>query len=117
MQKHLLECENCRQIYSQANSNLIIQKTDFYTTDIDNERLSAYIDNELSDLEAVKVRKAAITNPNIRMQLENMYKIKTPGPWWTPVFSCLKTDCKMLLYCMRSLVPYTPSGAAIIPRV
>lgn len=39
--------------------------------------LSAYIDNELSDEENIKIKKYVISNPKARGDLENMYKLKT----------------------------------------
>ncbi|MDD3436328.1 MAG: zf-HC2 domain-containing protein [Candidatus Gastranaerophilales bacterium] len=38
--------------------------------------LSAYIDNELSDEENLKVKKYIISNPKARQDLEKMYKLK-----------------------------------------
>lgn len=38
--------------------------------------LSAYIDNELSDEENIKIKKYVISNTKAREDLENMYKLK-----------------------------------------
>lgn len=38
--------------------------------------LSAYIDNELSDEENIKVKKAVISNPKAREDLEKLYKFE-----------------------------------------
>ena len=38
--------------------------------------LSAYIDNELTDEENIKVKKYVISNVKARSELENMYKLK-----------------------------------------
>lgn len=38
--------------------------------------LSAYIDNELSDEENLKVKKYVISNPNARQDLEHLYKFE-----------------------------------------
>ena len=40
------------------------------------EKMSAYIDNELSNEESLKFKKYAIANPPVKTELENMYKIK-----------------------------------------
>ena len=40
------------------------------------EKMSAYIDNELSNEEILKFKKYAIANPPVKTELENMYKIK-----------------------------------------
>lgn len=38
--------------------------------------LSAYIDNELSDEENIRVKKYVISNPKARQELENMYTLR-----------------------------------------
>lgn len=38
--------------------------------------LSAYIDNELSDEENIKMKKSIISNPKVRGELEKMYKFE-----------------------------------------
>lgn len=38
--------------------------------------LSAYVDNELSDSENIKVKKYIISNPKARQELEQMYTLK-----------------------------------------
>lgn len=38
--------------------------------------LSAYIDNELTDEENIKIKKYVISNPKARKELENMYNLK-----------------------------------------
>jgi len=38
--------------------------------------LSAYVDNELSNEESVKVKKYVISNPSARQELERMYNLK-----------------------------------------
>lgn len=38
--------------------------------------LSAYIDNELSDEENIKIKKYIISNPNARKELENLYTFR-----------------------------------------
>jgi len=38
--------------------------------------LSAYMDNELTDEENIKIKKYVISNPKARKELENMYNLK-----------------------------------------
>lgn len=38
--------------------------------------LSAYVDNELSDEENIKVKKNIISNPKVRQELEDLYKLR-----------------------------------------
>ncbi len=38
--------------------------------------LSAYVDNELSDEENIKVKKYIISNPKVRQELEDLYKLR-----------------------------------------
>lgn len=38
--------------------------------------LSAYVDNELSDTDNIKVKKYVITNPKARQDLESMYELR-----------------------------------------
>lgn len=38
--------------------------------------LSAYVDNELSDEENIKIKKYIISNPKIRQELEDLYKLR-----------------------------------------
>lgn len=38
--------------------------------------LSAYVDNELSDEENIKVKKYIISNPQARQELEDLYKLR-----------------------------------------
>lgn len=38
--------------------------------------LSAYVDNELSDEDNIKVKKYIISNPKVRQELEDLYKLR-----------------------------------------
>lgn len=40
------------------------------------QNISAYIDNELKDDENIKVKKLIISNPDARLEFDNMYKLK-----------------------------------------
>lgn len=96
-EEHLSECPNCnmkykiiksiigdikgaykkilnneRQEYDNSNTENIKTKTE----DITAMELSAYIDNELSEENSIRVRRNIIAKPNIRTKLEKMYKLK-----------------------------------------
>ena len=38
--------------------------------------LSAYIDNELNDIENIKIKKQIVSNPKARQEFENLYNLK-----------------------------------------
>ena len=93
VQHHLEICPNCAKKYNQlrnimnkfttAKSNSAHSKTDefeeqFMTKQYDEFKssLSAYIDNELSDAENIRIKKIAISNPLARQDLEDMYTFK-----------------------------------------
>ena len=40
------------------------------------KRLSAYMDNELNNNENIRIKKMAISNSNVRKELENLYKFQ-----------------------------------------
>ena len=40
------------------------------------EKMSAYLDSELTDEESLRFKKYAIANPPVRGELEGMYKVK-----------------------------------------
>lgn len=85
--EHLRHCPGCREVYMQSKkiANHIMSltnyndQTDSYHTkqyeDFKNN-LSAYIDNELTENESVRIKKIAITNPLARKDLEDMYTFK-----------------------------------------
>lgn len=89
IEHHLKNCKSCREKYetlkkvfdgfseakthinqiNSANSNFVY-KTEFF------EKMSAYLDNELSDEDSFRFKKYAIANPSVRNELESMYKVK-----------------------------------------
>ncbi|MFI3300467.1 MAG: zf-HC2 domain-containing protein [Candidatus Gastranaerophilales bacterium] len=91
--KHLENCPSCKAKYeamktiidkysklkteanTQANANSI-NPFDNNQYEEFKKNLSAYIDNELSDDENVKIRKVTILNPLARHDLEEAYKFK-----------------------------------------
>ncbi len=90
---HLSICADCRQKYMKLkkildNFSEIKNKIDNDCAEIDEkfydnpqykvfkENLSAYIDNELSDEENIRIKKIAIANPLARKDLENIYAFK-----------------------------------------
>lgn len=91
IQTHLCECKSCREkyemmakIFDDFNSaktkidEVEVQKTvpiSFYSNSF-KEKMSAYLDSELSDDEKLRFKKYAIANPPVRLELESMYKIK-----------------------------------------
>ena len=91
IQSHLCKCKSCREKY------VVMAKVfnDFNTakSQIDEieppktmpissygesfkEKMSAYLDSELSDDEILRFKKYAIANPPVRGELEGMYKVK-----------------------------------------
>lgn len=88
---HLRTCSDCREFYSARNiTNDFTQNLYEFNGDY-NETLSAYIDNELDDNEAVRMRKITITNPVVRKKLEDMYTIKKE---MHDHFNKIKNECK-----------------------
>lgn len=89
---HLENCPACMEKYNKLkqifqNFSEIKSKitedeqvdTDFYNNrqyQTFRENLSAYIDNELSDNENIKIKKIAISNPLARKDLEDFYTFK-----------------------------------------
>lgn len=92
LEYHLSICKECRQKYiklkkildnfneikKQIDSNDEIDENDYRTPqyDIFKQNLSAYIDNELSDEENIKIKKIAIANPLARKDLESIYTFR-----------------------------------------
>ncbi len=90
---HLSICSHCREKYTKLkkileNYNEIKNKINDSEITYDEEELktpqyqrfkenlSAYVDNELSDDENIKIKKIAIANPLARKDLENIYSFK-----------------------------------------
>jgi len=93
VEHHLNICPSCKEKYlklrqileNYANiKNKITEEDDYIDEEEFNtpqyqvfkENLSAYIDNELSDDENIKIKKIAIANPLARKDLENIYSFK-----------------------------------------
>lgn len=91
--EHLRECEKCSTKYAMIKEifadmkevlpeDTYVELDDGFTkshSKFDKElsaNLSAYIDNELSDEENIKVKKLAITNNIARKELEDSYNIR-----------------------------------------
>lgn len=89
--EHLRLCPECRKFYSMRGINLEMYPVECAQDDTLIESISAYIDNELDDNEAVKMRKITITNPVARKKLENMYTIKQEMHNY---FNKIQNDCK-----------------------
>ena len=86
VEEHLKTCIYCRRKaqelrkilskYSTNNSNYIDNEENSQLLNSLKLRLSEYMDNELNTNDNLKIKKASITNPIIRKELETMYKLK-----------------------------------------
>jgi len=92
VEAHLEKCPLCRAKYetlkSMVTSLRVAQEKLATVKTSDDEKvvsshceefktnLSAYVDNELSDADNIKVRKYVISNAQARGELESMYKLK-----------------------------------------
>lgn len=92
VEAHLEVCPTCRTKFEtlksmltslrEVHDKLVAIKAGceekFPTTQYDEFKmnLSAYIDNELTDTENIKVKKYIVSNPKARQELEKMYKLK-----------------------------------------
>lgn len=63
--------EKLASIKSKNEENVTSPQYDEFKTN-----LSAYIDNELEDIDNIKIKKYIIANPKARQDLESMYNIK-----------------------------------------
>lgn len=86
VKEHLDNCPECRKKYIQLQ-NLLKRFNEIQNEEIENPyitkqyedfklNLSAYVDNELDDLENIKIKKIAISNPLARQDLEDIYTYK-----------------------------------------
>ena len=91
-EEHIKECENCSSKYSMIKDLFTDMKKNIIDPDFDinnssftkthkfgdefNTQLSAYIDNELTSDENIKIKKLTITNKDARKELENSYHIR-----------------------------------------
>lgn len=91
IQSHLAKCESCRNKYETmvkiykdfSDAKTKIDETELPKTSLNplynpsfKEKMSAYIDSELTDDESLRFKKFAIANPPVRGELEGMYKVK-----------------------------------------
>lgn len=83
---HLDKCPECMEKYQQLQ-NILKRFNEIQNEEIINPyvtkqyedfklNLSAYVDNELDDLENIKIKKIAISNPLARQDLEDIYTYK-----------------------------------------
>lgn len=91
IETHLQKCNTCRIRYEFLKNTIIemhsakakidsikpqkVIPISLYNNNF-REKMSAYIDNELSNEESLKFKKYVIANPPVKTELENMYKIK-----------------------------------------
>lgn len=86
VKEHLNQCPQCMEKYIKLK-NMIGNFIETQNEEIENpyitkqyedfkSNLSAYIDNELDDIENIRLKKIAISNPLARQDLENIYTFK-----------------------------------------
>lgn len=70
--------ENFSEITNKINESDTLDTSEYETPQYETFKanLSAYIDNELSDNENIKIKKIAISNPLARKDLEEVYAFK-----------------------------------------
>ena len=83
---HIENCPECMEKFMQLknilNKYINIKDEDsinpYETKQYENfkSNLSAYIDNELNNVDSIKIKKIAISNPLARKDLENIYTFK-----------------------------------------
>lgn len=92
VREHLNHCEKCQEKYlklkkilenfseikTKINEEQKVDERQYETPQYETFKanLSAYIDNELSDNENIKIKKIAISNPLARRDLEEVYAFK-----------------------------------------
>ncbi len=91
IQAHLCKCKSCREKYEmmakvfnsfhsakEQLNEIEVQKSVPISSYGENfkEKMSAYLDSELTDEESLRFKKFAISNPPVRTELEGMYKVK-----------------------------------------
>ena len=91
VEEHLKNCPVCKakfniinSLFSDTTKSQTVGKDEVYATNIHSKgqyqffkkNLSAYIDNELSEEDNVKMRKYTINNKKARKDLEDTYTIK-----------------------------------------
>ena len=84
---HLDNCPECMEKFIQLKNMFTRLIDDTQNEEIESpyitkqyetfkSNLSAYIDNELNNLDSIKIKKIAISNPLARQDLENIYTFK-----------------------------------------
>ncbi len=92
VESHLEVCPSCRAKFEalkamvsslkEVHEKMTAVKLDYNSNQIPQQNeefqmnLSAYVDNELSDEENIKVKKYVISNAKARQDLENMYNLR-----------------------------------------
>ena len=91
IESHLKKCKSCREKFETLKNvlnDLNNEKTKIDSIEVPKavpisaygsnfiEKMSAYLDNELSDEDTIRFKKFAIANPPVRQELETMYKVK-----------------------------------------
>ena len=90
-EQHLRECHQCcvkfdilKNIIGDIKEayNKFIAEEDYFETEVVTQEyvtgseLSAYIDNELSDENSVKIRRNIIAKPKVREKIDKLYKLR-----------------------------------------
>ena len=90
VEEHLKKCSVCRAkfniincLFEDMQENLYDKKRDYQKVNentkhysVFKNNLSAYIDNELSENDNIKIKKYAISNKKARKELEDTYRIR-----------------------------------------
>lgn len=92
VREHLNTCEKCQEKYlklkrilenfseirTKISEEEVVDSKEYETPQYETFKanLSAYIDNELSNNESIKIKKIAISNPLARRDLEEVYAFK-----------------------------------------
>lgn len=74
LKKMLSSLHNAHESVPAENLSAKIAESSF--SDELRVNLSAYVDNELNDIDSIKVKKQIISNPEARKEVENMYVLK-----------------------------------------
>ncbi len=86
VRRHLENCPECMEKFISMQ-NMMNKFIEIQNEEIENpyatkqyedfkSNLSAYVDNELNNIDSIKIKKIAISNPLARQDLENIYTFK-----------------------------------------
>ena len=86
VRRHLENCPECMEKFISMQ-NIMNKFIEIQNEEIENpyatkqyedfkSNLSAYVDNELNNIDSIKIKKIAISNPLARQDLENIYTFK-----------------------------------------